>query len=87
MAAVWRSGSEYPYAARAFCDVRSHGRVQGWVEGKTVGLLKSRKDASYGIRWLKAKAAGWQGDPSNVGVLGSSTGGHVAELLGMRLRL
>ena len=46
----------------------------------------SVQDASYGIRWLKAKASGWQGDPSNVGVLGSSTGGHVAELLGMRPR-
>ena len=46
----------------------------------------SVQDASYGIRWLKAKAAGWNGDPSNVGVLGSSTGGHVAELLGMRPR-
>ncbi len=46
----------------------------------------SVQDASYGIRWLKWKAAGWNGDPANPGVLGSSTGGHIAELLGMRPR-
>ncbi|MBI3045682.1 MAG: alpha/beta hydrolase [Betaproteobacteria bacterium] len=44
----------------------------------------SIQDANYGVRWLKAKAASWKGDPSTLGVLGSSTGGYVAELLGMR---
>lgn len=44
----------------------------------------SVQDANYGIRWLKMKAPGWNGDPSTMGVLGSSSGGHVAELLGMR---
>jgi acetyl esterase len=44
------------------------------------------QDASYGIRWLKWKAAGWNGDPEHLGVLGSSSGGHVAELLGMKPR-
>ncbi len=42
------------------------------------------QEASYGIRWLKAKAIEWKGDASTLGVLGSSSGGHVAELLGMR---
>ena len=42
------------------------------------------QDANYGVRWLKSKAAGWNGDPSRIGVYGSSSGGHVAELLGMR---
>ena len=42
------------------------------------------QDASYGIRWLKSKAAEWNGDASTLGVLGSSSGGHVAELIGMR---
>jgi acetyl esterase/lipase len=46
----------------------------------------SVQDANYGVRWLKSKAAGWNGDPANLGVLGSSTGGHIAELLGMRPR-
>ncbi len=44
----------------------------------------SVQDANYGIRWLKMKAPGWKGDPSTIGVLGSSSGGHVAQLLGMR---
>ena len=46
----------------------------------------SVQDANYGVRWLKSKAAGWNGDATNLGVLGSSTGGHIAELLGLRPR-
>jgi acetyl esterase len=41
-------------------------------------------DANYGIRWLKAKARDWHGDPETVGALGSSSGGHVLELCAMR---
>jgi acetyl esterase/lipase len=41
-------------------------------------------DAHYGIRWLKAKARQWNGDPETVGALGSSSGGHVIELCAMR---
>ena len=44
------------------------------------------QDAHYGVRWLKWKAAGWKGDPGTLGVFGSSSGGHVAELIGMRPR-
>ena len=44
------------------------------------------QDANYGVRWLKSKAASWNGDPSKIGVYGSSSGGHVAELLAMRPR-
>jgi acetyl esterase len=46
----------------------------------------SVQDAHYGVRWLKMKAREWKGDPENLGVLGSSSGGHVAELLAMRPR-
>ena len=42
------------------------------------------QDASYGIRWLKHRAAEWKGDASTLGLYGSSSGGHVAELLAMR---
>src|SRR3984893_3856297 len=42
------------------------------------------QDANYGVRWLKWKATSWNGDSSKVGIYGSSSGGHVAELLGMR---
>ncbi|MBV8033164.1 MAG: alpha/beta hydrolase [Betaproteobacteria bacterium] len=43
-------------------------------------------DASYGIRWLKWKAREWKGEPSTLGVLGSSSGGHVSLLLALRPR-
>jgi acetyl esterase/lipase len=46
----------------------------------------SVQDANYGVRWLKSKAAAWHGDPATLGVLGSSTGGHIAILVGMRPR-
>ena len=42
------------------------------------------QQASYGVRWLKSKAIEWNGDALTLGVLGSSSGGHVAQLLGMR---
>jgi acetyl esterase/lipase len=44
------------------------------------------QDANYGVRWLKSKASGWNGGAARIGVFGSSSGGHVAELLGMRPR-
>ena len=44
----------------------------------------SVQDANYAVRWLKHKAKEWNGDASRVGVIGSSTGGHIAELLAMR---
>jgi acetyl esterase len=46
----------------------------------------SVQDANYAVRWLKVRAKQWNGDPSNLGVLGSSSGGHVAQLLAMRPR-
>jgi acetyl esterase len=44
------------------------------------------QDANYGVRWLKWKAASLGGDGSKIGIYGSSSGGHVAELLAMRPR-
>jgi acetyl esterase/lipase len=46
----------------------------------------SVQDANYGVRWLKWKAPNWNGDASKLGIYGSSSGGHVAELLAMRPR-
>jgi acetyl esterase len=46
----------------------------------------SVQDANFAVRWLKSKAASWNGDGSRVGIYGSSSGGHVAELLAMRPR-
>ena len=44
------------------------------------------QDANFAVRWLKSKAASWNGDGSKIGIYGSSSGGHVAELLAMRPR-
>lgn len=44
------------------------------------------QDAHYAVRWLKANAARWNGDFARLGIYGSSSGGHVAELLAMRPR-
>ena len=44
------------------------------------------QDANFAVRWLKTKAASWNGNPAKIGVYGSSSGGHVAELLAMRPR-
>jgi acetyl esterase/lipase len=46
----------------------------------------SVQDANYGVRWLKSRAAEWNGDAARLGVLGSSSGGHVAQLLALRPR-
>lgn len=46
----------------------------------------SIQDANYAVRWLKANASRWNGDGSRIGIYGSSTGGHVAQLLAMRPR-
>jgi acetyl esterase/lipase len=46
----------------------------------------SVQDANFAVRWLKSKAASWNGDGSKIGIYGSSSGGHVAELLSMRPR-
>jgi acetyl esterase/lipase len=44
------------------------------------------QDANYAVRWLKVNAETWNGDTAKIGVYGSSSGGHVAELLAMRPR-
>ena len=44
------------------------------------------QDANYAVRWLKVNAKKWNGNASSVGVYGSSSGGHVAELLALRPR-
>ncbi|MCB1744787.1 MAG: alpha/beta hydrolase [Gammaproteobacteria bacterium] len=44
----------------------------------------SVQDACYAVRWLKLRAADWNADPATLGLLGSSSGGHVAQLIAMR---
>jgi acetyl esterase len=44
------------------------------------------QDAHYAVRWLKWKAPGWNGDPASLGILGSSSGGHVGQLIALKPR-
>ena len=44
----------------------------------------SLEDARHGVRWLKDSAREWNGDTGKLGVLGSSSGGHVAQLIAMK---
>jgi acetyl esterase/lipase len=42
------------------------------------------QDINYGIRWLKAHASDFNGDPDTVGGIGYSSGGHTLPLAAMR---
>jgi acetyl esterase/lipase len=44
------------------------------------------QDANYGVRWLTTKTRDWKGDATNLRVLCSSSGGHMAELVAMHSR-
>ena len=44
----------------------------------------SFQDIHYGIRWAKAHAGEWNGNPASIGAMGTSSGAHQAMLLGMR---
>lgn len=48
------------------------------------GYPASVADIHYAVRWLKAHAAQFGGDPDRVGVMGTSSGGHQAALVAMR---
>ncbi len=42
------------------------------------------QDINYGVRWLKAHASDFNGDPDAVGGIGYSSGGHTLPLAAMR---
>ena len=44
----------------------------------------SLADIHYGIRWCKTQAAEWNGRPDRIGAMGTSSGAHLAMLVGMR---
>ena len=44
----------------------------------------SLADIHYGIRWCKTQAANWNGRPDQIGAMGTSSGAHLATLVGMR---
>src|SRR5271154_2834556 len=48
------------------------------------GYPASLADINYGVRWLKTHAAEYGSDPTLVGIMGSSSGGHQAMLAALR---
>ncbi|MGA2410535.1 MAG: alpha/beta hydrolase [Candidatus Binataceae bacterium] len=48
------------------------------------GYPASLADINYGVRWFKTHAEEYGSDPSQVGIMGSSSGGHQAMLAAMR---
>ncbi len=83
---AWASKDRYANVAMAEAMARS-GILTVSVDLRLSGEAPypaSVQDANYAVRWLKMKAPGWNGNPATLGVLGSSSGGHVALLLGMR---
>jgi acetyl esterase len=42
------------------------------------------QDAHLALRWLKANAAAMNADATQLGIVGSSSGGHIAQLIGMQ---
>ncbi len=44
----------------------------------------AQADINYAVRWLKAKAATWNGRGERIGLIGISSGGHLAMLAAMR---
>jgi len=41
-------------------------------------------DVNYAVRWFKSRAAAFNCDPRRVGLLGTSSGGHIAMLVAMK---
>ena len=41
-------------------------------------------DIHYGIRWCKTRALEWNGIPNRIATMGTSSGAHLAMLIGMR---
>ncbi len=48
------------------------------------GYPSSSVDINYAVRWLKAKASSLGLDPARAGLIGQSSGGHLAMLAAMR---
>jgi acetyl esterase/lipase len=50
------------------------------------GYPGSIADVNYAVRWFKSRAADFKSRPGRVGLLGTSSGGHIAMLVAMKPR-
>ena len=84
-------GGAWSQGDRADCDARDQVlAASGFVVAAmnfrhgADGYLACMADINYGIRWMKANAARFNGRADKVGLSGTSSGGHLAMLVAMR---
>jgi acetyl esterase/lipase len=81
----WAKGSRdtYGFAGRAFASEGFVAVVAGYrmvPEGRYPVFME---DAAAAVRWARANAARYGGDPNNIVVAGHSAGAHIALLLAL----
>ena len=84
-------GGAWNKGERGECDARcavlaGHGIAAAALDFRQAadGYPSSSADINYAVRWLKAKAAELSLDPTRAGLIGQSSGGHLAMLAAMR---
>jgi acetyl esterase len=82
---AWNKGDRGECAGRC-AALASQGIAAAALDFRHAGdgYPSSLIDINYAVRWLKAKAGALQLDPTNVGLVGQSSGGHLAMLAAMR---
>ena len=84
---AWTSGDHTGYSSTSK-PLAASGLVVACI-GQRVGsefpYPMQIQDIHYGVRWLKAHAGDFNGDPNAVGGIGYSSGGHTLPLAAMRV--
>jgi acetyl esterase/lipase len=57
-----------------------------WIfgRGRTTSIRAASADVAAGVRWMHAHASRLGVDPTRIGLVGQSSGGHLALLVGVR---
>jgi acetyl esterase/lipase len=75
-------GTDAPLARTGVVVAALDFRMPG--DGENCAYPASMQDINFAVRWFKANAAKFGIDPTRVGILGVSSGGHQAMLTAMR---
>jgi acetyl esterase/lipase len=83
----WRSGSRTGFRDEARL-LAGQGYVAATIDHREASagvntFPAAVEDVRCAVRYLRANAAGLNGDPTRLGVIGESSGGHVASMLGV----
>lgn len=84
-------GGAWTQGDLADCDARDQVLVASGLVVAAInfrhgadGYPTSCADINFAIRWMKANAAQFRGNPAQLGLSGTSSGGHLAMLVAMR---